>query len=179
MHFCLSSLPLQPQHHFFEPHLWKAIRCIFVFYILRSFCSPLVNFGTALVPAPVKNRLFSKGILAFLVFIATNQCRLPLTSAGKKSPHCGDLRDAAGCSAPAFLLQTFFAFVKALPCRYLLQTPSFSLRPKSGQIRSKLLFPATVPPAKKSEPLWLAYSFNTSIIFANMRFYFCLYYIYC
>ena len=87
-------------------------------------------------------------------------------------------------------LQTFFAFVKALPCRYLLQTPSFFLRLKSGQIRSKLPFPATVPPAlqsgtqgqtgrKKRRTFWLAYSFNTSIIFANMRFYFCLYYIYC
>ena len=66
-------------------------------------------------------------------------------------------------------LQTFFAFVKALPCRYLLQTPSFSLRPKSGQIRSKLPCPATTPPAlqsgtqghtrrKKGEPFWLAFS---------------------
>lgn len=47
-------------------------------------------------------------------------------------------------------LQTFFAFVKALPCRYLLQTPSFSLRPKSVQIRSKLPCPATTPPALQS-----------------------------
>ena len=47
-------------------------------------------------------------------------------------------------------LQTFFASIKALPCRYLLQAPSFSLRPKSGQIRSKLPFPATVPPALQS-----------------------------
>ena len=186
----MSSLPLQPQHRFFELHLWKAIRCIFVFYIPRSFYSPFVNFGTELVPAPVQNRLFSKGIFLFFVFIATNQCRLPLTSVCKKSPHCGDLRDFTGCSEPVFNLQTFFASIKALPCRYLLQAPSFSLRPKSGQIRSKLPFPATVPPAlqsgtqgqtgrKKRRTFWLAYSFNTSIIFANMRFYFCLYYIYC
>ena len=47
-------------------------------------------------------------------------------------------------------LQTFFASVKALPCRYLLQAPSFSLRPKSWQIRSKLPCPATTPPALQS-----------------------------
>lgn len=68
-----------------------------------------------------------------------------------------------------FHLQAFFASVKALPCRYLLQAPSFSLRPKSVQIRSKLPFPATTPPIpqsrtqgqtgrKKGEPFWLAYS---------------------
>ena len=98
----------------------------------------------------MQNRLFSKGILAFLVFIATNQCRLPLTSACKKSPHCGNLRDSAGSSAPAFYLQTFFASVKVLPGRYLLQTPLFYLCPKSGQIRSKLPFPATTPPVLQS-----------------------------
>ena len=47
-------------------------------------------------------------------------------------------------------LQTFFASVKVLPCRYLLQAPSFSLRPKSGQIRSKLPCPATTPPVPQS-----------------------------
>ena len=66
-------------------------------------------------------------------------------------------------------LQVFFASVKALPCRYLLQAPAFSLRPKSGQIRSKLPFPATTPPAlqsgtqgqtgrKKRRTFWLAFS---------------------
>ena len=89
-----------------------------------------------------------------------------------------------------FFLQVFIASGKVPFCRYLLQPPAFFLRPKSGQIRSKLPFPATVPPAlqsgtqgqtgrKKRRTFWLAYSFNTSIIFANMRFYFCLYYIYC
>ena len=86
---------------------------------------------------------FSKGILAFLVFIATNQCRLPLTSACKKSPHCGDLRDSAGSSAPAFYLQTFFASVKVPFGRYWFPIPSFSLRPKSGQICFKQSYPAT------------------------------------
>ena len=47
-------------------------------------------------------------------------------------------------------LQTFFASGKALPCRYLLQAPSFFLRPKSWQIRSKLPCPATTPPALQS-----------------------------
>ena len=66
-------------------------------------------------------------------------------------------------------LQVFFASVKALPCRYLLQAPSFSLRPKSGQICFKQSYPATTPPVsqsgtqgqtgrKKGEPFWLAYS---------------------
>ena len=47
-------------------------------------------------------------------------------------------------------LQVFSASVKALPCRYLLQAPAFSLRPKSWQIRSKLPCPATTPPALQS-----------------------------
>ncbi|WP_394265940.1 hypothetical protein [Anaerotignum sp.] len=56
--------------------------------------------------------------MAFVVFIATNQCRLPLTSVCKKSPHCGDLRDFTGCSEPVFNLQTFFASVKVVFGRY-------------------------------------------------------------
>ena len=43
-----------------------------------------------------------------------------------------------------------FASVKVLPCGYLLQAPSFFLRPKSGQIRSKLLCPATTSPTPQS-----------------------------
>ncbi|EDP15932.1 hypothetical protein CLOBOL_04103 [Enterocloster bolteae ATCC BAA-613] len=66
----------------------------------------------------MQNRLFSKGIFLFFVFIATNQCRPLLTSVCKKSPHCGDLRDFTGCSEPVFNLQTFFASVKVPFYRY-------------------------------------------------------------
>lgn len=87
----------------------------------------------------------------------------------KKSPHCGRFEETPAHLMAGFHLQTFFASVKALPCRYLLQTPLFFLRPKSGQIRSKLPCPATTPPVsqsgtqgqtgrKKGEPFWLAYS---------------------
>ena len=38
-------------------------------------------------------------------------------------------------------LQTFFAFVKALPCRYLLQTPSFFSSPKIGANSLQTAFP--------------------------------------
>ena len=47
-------------------------------------------------------------------------------------------------------LQTFFASVKVTSGRYSLQTPPFFLRPKSGQIRSKLLCPATIPSVPQS-----------------------------
>ena len=47
-------------------------------------------------------------------------------------------------------LQSFFASVKVLLFGYLLQAPSFFLRPKPGQIRSKLPFPATTPPVSQS-----------------------------
>ena len=94
--------------------------------------------------------LVPKTIFSFSVSQHANERQSFFTSAGKKSPHCGDLRGSAGSSAPAFHLQTFFASGKALPCRYLLQAPSFSLRPKSWQIRSKLPCPATTPPALQS-----------------------------
>ena len=68
----------------------------------------------------------------------------------KKSPHCGRFEETPAHLMAGFHLQTFFASVKALPCRYLLQAPSFSLRPKSWQIRSKLPCPATTPPVSQS-----------------------------
>ena len=49
-----------------------------------------------------------------------------------------------------FHLQAFFASGKVLPCRYLLQTPPFFFRSKSGQICSKLPCPATTPPVPQS-----------------------------
>ena len=89
-----------------------------------------------------------------------------MTSAGKKSPHCGDLRDAAGSSAPAFLLQTFFAFVKALPCsKHLLfffaqNRGKFAPNYLSLQLLHLLCKVAHrgTQGAKKGEPFWLAYS---------------------
>ena len=49
-----------------------------------------------------------------------------------------------------FHLQVFFASDKIPFGGCLLQTPPFFLRPKSGQIRSKLPCPATTPPALQS-----------------------------
>ena len=87
----------------------------------------------------------------------------------KKSPHCGRFEETPAHLMAGFHLQAFFASGKVLPCRYLLQTPPFFFRSKSGQICSKLPCPATTPPVpqsgtqgqtgrKKGEPFWLAYS---------------------
>ena len=68
---------------------------------------------------------------------------------------------------------------------------SFATQPQQGLRLGFVGMDASPPPfvqhsgsqgqtgRKKRRTFWLAYSFNTSIIFANMRFYFCLYYIYC
>ena len=113
--------------------------------------------------------LVPKTIFSFSVSQHANERQSFFTSAGKKSPHCGDLRGSAGSSAPAFHLQTFFASGKALPCRYLLQAPSFPFAQNRGKFAPNCLALQLLhllykvahkgkQGAKKGEPFWLAYS---------------------
>ena len=113
--------------------------------------------------------LVPKTIFSFSVSQHANERQSFFTSAGKKSPHCGDLRGSAGSSAPAFHLQTFFASGKALLCRYLLQTPLFSFAQNRGKFAPNCLALQLLhlfrkaahkgkQGAKKGEPFWLAFS---------------------
>uniref|UniRef100_UPI002431B1A2 hypothetical protein n=1 Tax=Anaerotignum lactatifermentans TaxID=160404 RepID=UPI002431B1A2 len=83
--------------------------------------------------------LVPKTIFSFSVSQHANERQSFFTSAGKKSPHCGDLRDSAGSLTPTFHLQTFFASAKALPCIYLLQTPLFSFAQNWGKFAPNCL----------------------------------------
>ena len=58
--------------------------------------------------------------------------------------------DSAGSLTPAFHLQVFFTSGKVPFGRYWFPIPTFFLCPKSGQIRSKLPYPATTLPALQS-----------------------------
>ena len=119
-------------------HLYLQTSFLYFYFHVK-----VTDSSIASVPAHLAKPLVPKTIFSFSVSQHANERQSFFTNVCKKSPHCGDLRDFTGCSEPVFNLQVFFASVKALPCRYLLQAPSFSLRPKSGQICFKQSYPAT------------------------------------
>ena len=57
----------------------------------------------------------------------------------KKSPHCGRFEETPAHLMAGFHLQAFFASVKVLPCRYLLQSPPFSFAQNWGKFAPNCL----------------------------------------